>query len=305
MKKLPDFLVIGFPKCGSTSLHYYLDAHPEIFMPKQKELHYLSFPIISKLNRGPQDKYIKRLHIRDYKTYEKQFVSAKKNQIIGEVSPSYVNYPNFCIPKIKETLDNPKIIILVRDPIKRAYSNYLHLKREQRENLSFYEALLKEEERKKNGYSDFWYYKFNSTYYSKIKAFKNAFSHVLIIESEMLKNEPKDCLSEVYDFLNVDSNFTPKNINKSYNEGGLYKKSLLTNLIFKQNKYRDFLRKNLPMKASLKHFKQKLIKVYQEEAPEIDIQSKTLLIESLKEDSQNLKKTYNLSCKNWESKLFE
>ena len=63
MKK-PNFIIAGFPKCGTTSLYHYLNEHPQIFMPNQKELHFFTFEILSKLKNGPRDKIVKKTHER-------------------------------------------------------------------------------------------------------------------------------------------------------------------------------------------------------------------------------------------------
>ena len=135
------------------------------------------------------------------------FYKSVRNEIaIGDASPSYINYPSQ-FKKIKEYLNDPKVIIILRDPIDRAYSNYLHLKREQRETLTFKEAISAEDERKTNKYSDFWYYKFNSTYYDKIIKVKETFSNVLILTSEELSNNGDATLKKVYKFADVKKAF--------------------------------------------------------------------------------------------------
>jgi len=304
MNNLPNFLVVGFPKCGSTSLHYFLDVHPEIFMPEQKEIHFFSYDKVNPLNKGPKDKHVKKLQIGKFKDYKKLFKPIEDIQLAGEVSPSYVNYPKDCIPKIKETLGNPKIIIILRDPIDRAYSNYLHLYREKRETLGFYDALKEEEKRKQLGYSDFWYYRFNSDYYEKVVAYNDAFKEILIVEAEQLKANTKKTMSKVYKFIGVSEDFEPENIDKSYNEGGLYKSNLITDFFFQQSKARDIARKIIPAKRSMKHLKQKIISKYKQEAPEIDVRAKLFLIDSLKTDTKKLKETFNLTCMNWHEELF-
>ena len=176
MKK-PNFIIAGFPKCGTTSLHHYLNEHPEIFMPEQKELHFFTFKILSRLKNGPKDELVKETQINSSEKNLSYFQNVKKEIAIGDASPSYINYPSEFL-KIKKYLNDPKVIIILRDPINRAYSNYLHLKREHRETMSFEDAIGAEDERIKNKYSDFWYYKFNSTYYQKIVKAKTTFSNV-------------------------------------------------------------------------------------------------------------------------------
>ena len=90
----PNFIISGFPKCGSTALHYYVDAHPEIFMPKQKELHYFTQSYISKLNKGPGDLEAKKSQVKSLDSYFKMFEGVSGEKTIGETSPSYINYPN-------------------------------------------------------------------------------------------------------------------------------------------------------------------------------------------------------------------
>ena len=181
----PNFIIAGFPKCGTTSLHHYLSEHPQIYMPKQKELHFFTHKILSKQLGGKGDKITKQMHVNSLDNYKNFFPDSNKYKAIGEASPSYINYPEV-YNKIKTQLSSPKIIVLVRDPINRAYSNYLHLKREGRELLSFQDALENEQTRKKLKYSDFWYYKFNSLYYEKIKHLKSVFDNVLVLTQEEL-----------------------------------------------------------------------------------------------------------------------
>ena len=194
--KRPNFIIAGFPKCGTTSLFHYLKQHPEIFMPKQKELHFFTQPQIFKLNKGPKDKVVKQPHIKSEKEYLELFKSVKDEVAVGDASPSYINYPeNFGM--IKQYLNDPKVIVIVRDPIDRAYSNYLHLKRELRETMDFFSALKNEDNRREESYSDFWYYRFNSTYYKKILMAKKTFSNVLVLTSEEFKKNPEITLKKV------------------------------------------------------------------------------------------------------------
>ena len=93
MKK-PNFIIAGFPKCGTTSLHHHLNEHPEIYMPAQKELHFFTFDILSKLNNGPKDAIVKKTQINNSENYL-NFYKAVRNEIaIGDASPSYINYPS-------------------------------------------------------------------------------------------------------------------------------------------------------------------------------------------------------------------
>ncbi|WP_179333997.1 sulfotransferase family protein [Winogradskyella costae] len=300
---LPNFIVSGFPKCGSTALHYYLNEHPEIYMPKQKELHFFTNHILGKQNQGPGDKEIKKTQIKSLKAYKTCYQNVTNEVAIGDASPSYINYPTE-FEKIKKELDNPKIIILLRDPIKRAYSNYLHLVRAHRETLSFYDGLMEETKRKELSYSDFWYYTFNSLYFDKIKAAQAVFDDVLIITQEELSSNTESTISNIFQFLGVDSTFEPSNLDKRYNPGGSYESNFITKMIFKENKLKTAIKKNTPVPKWAKHLKQNIIKKFKVDTPEIDNKTEDYLIEVFKADVNNLK-TLNVDVSKWNFKYFQ
>ena len=288
--KLPNFILAGFPKCGSTSLYYYLYEHPEIFLPhQQKELHYFTYDILTKLNSGKGDKEIQEFHIDSFEAYKKCFSGVTDEKAIGDVSPSYANY-DVCIPKIKETLGkNTKVIFILRDPIQRAYSNYLHLVRENREKLTFYEALMQEEKRMKEKYSDFWYYIFNSTYLPKINRMKEYFDDILIITFEEFIKNPQKGIKEIYSFLGVNDTFKPGNLDTKFNAGGVYDDNAITRFIFSQHKLKNIIKKTVPITVQMKKAKLWLIEKYKTETPPMQKEVQLLLAERFRNDLVELK----------------
>lgn len=272
-------------------------------MPKQKELHYFTYPIISKLIYGHGDREVSDFFIKNFEDYKDCYKRASNEIAIGDASPSYINHPS-CIPEIKEKLGrNTKIIVLLRDPIKRAYSNYLHLVREDRETLSFFDALQQEEQRKTDKYGDFWYYTFNSFYYEKIKAYKKDFDEVLLITSEELNEKTLETLQMVYGFLGVDSKYKPENIERRYNLGGVYDKNFFTNLMFKQSKLRNFIKQIVPITPGMKHLKHKITGKYKKETPKIDEKSESYLLNLFKNDVKKLKEEFGVNVNLWNKKF--
>lgn len=298
--KLPNFIIVGFPKCGTTSLHYYLDDHPEIFMPKQKELHYFTAKTLIAQNKGPGDKSVNQFHINSFKAYTKHFRGAgKEHKAVGDASPSYINYPE-CISAIKDKLgEEIKIIVVLRDPINRAFSNYLHLVRENREKLSFYEALQAEDQRKKIGYSDFWYYKWNSLYAKKVQAYQEAFKDVYFLTNECLKSNTLKTVQDLYKFLEIDPKYIPKNISKQYNPGGVYEDNFITKLIFRQSGFRRFLKQYLPITSGMKSMKQEVLKQFEKPKPALDKKSEDYLVHYFKDDVKELNSLVKLNLENW------
>ena len=116
MTRWPNLFLVGPPKTGTTSLYSYLDSVPNIFMSKDKEPHYFAQNALSKRKFFYQ--------ILDKKKYLKLFENAKNEKIIGEASTSYFGDPS--APElIKQASPNAYIIISLRDPVERIYSNYL------------------------------------------------------------------------------------------------------------------------------------------------------------------------------------
>ena len=107
----------------------------------------------------------------------------------------------------------------------------------------FKDAIAVEEERMKNKYSDFWYYKFNSTYYDKIIKAKETFSNVLILTSEELSNNGDATLKNVYKFLEVDDNFKLKRKFNNFNKGGHFKENIFTKIIFQPSTLKNIIKK--------------------------------------------------------------
>ena len=119
----PNFLIIGPPKCASTSLYYYLQQHPEIYLSKVKETGFFT-----------HDYY------KGTRFYEKYFADAGCAKAIGEATPSYSFLP-FAADRIKKLYPDIKLIICFRNPMERAFSNWLMLKDAGVEKAGFREAL--------------------------------------------------------------------------------------------------------------------------------------------------------------------
>ena len=129
---LPNFLIIGAAKSGTTALYRYLYDHPEIYMSERKELHYFSYPETSKLTKGPHT--YKRLSVSTLAEYMTFFDGARDEIAIGEASPSYLYLPGTA-ERIYQLLPNVKIIAILRNPVERAFSAYMHARRDKWEPI--------------------------------------------------------------------------------------------------------------------------------------------------------------------------
>ncbi len=220
---LPNFLIVGAAKAGTTSLFHYLNQHPDVFIPPRKECRF--FSQMPGNFKGPGAKSQNDI-ITSINEYKKLFLPGKNIVARGDISNDYLYYYKKSISNIKKHLNEEvKIIIILRNPIDRAYSNYLQHVREGWERITFEEALEAESERKKNNWAWPFLYKEVSLYYRPVKAFISSFKNVHIFLFEDFKNMQK-LLSQIYLILGV-SDIQISDIDQKYNVSGLPKNILL------------------------------------------------------------------------------
>lgn len=201
-----DFLGIGAPKAGTTSLFHYLKNHPDIEMPAEKELPFF--------NKGNDSRHI----WNDF--YKKNFKTDKSCK--GKITPQYMNFPE-TPAKIAKMFPEIKLIALLRNPVDRAYSYYAMKRRNGSEHRTFEEAV------------DFQMNASNAEFQSACNSYLRrgkygeilgyyldnfSRSQILIIFSDDLKKKPIATVKSIFKFLNVDSDYIPPNIQKRYFVGG-------------------------------------------------------------------------------------
>jgi len=232
--KKPNFIIIGAMKAATTSLYTYIKQHPDIFMSYIKE------PMFFNNLKSEKAYIVKGRSKKKIKTFEKYFELFKKanhEQSIGEASPAYM-YDQNCPTLIKEYLPNTKIIAILRQPVKRAYSNFLHARRADKEPISiFKEAFNAEGDRISNNWGPLYHYKSQGLYYKQLVRYYNLFpkNQIKIILFEDLIKNPALTSQEIFCFLNVDATFIP-NTSKKANISGV-PKGVVGWIIMKLRKY--------------------------------------------------------------------
>jgi sulfotransferase family protein len=209
---LPNFLIIGSAKCGTTSLYSYLYQHPQVFMSTPKEPTFFGNEGPELLYNGPhdEDRAYHSKTITDLKTYTALFDNAKDAKAIGEASIFYMYLPK-APEQIKKYVPRAKMFAILRNPADRAYSAYLHAVRQGRERRSFEEGLKLEPERIRQKWNPLWHFKAMGFYAEQVKRFYDMFGReqVRIYLYEDLQNAPLQLIKEVLDVLEVDSSFVP------------------------------------------------------------------------------------------------
>src|SRR5947209_2632070 len=127
---LPTFLIIGAMKSGTTALYHALRQHPDIWMSPEKEPHFFAFEDQEIPYAGPRDRYIlESMTVRDIAAYRRLFEPGAAKAAAGEASVMYLYLPHVP-PRVKERVPTARLIALLRNPVDRAYSSYMHMVRD-------------------------------------------------------------------------------------------------------------------------------------------------------------------------------
>ena len=239
VEKKPNFIVIGAMKAATTSLYNYIKQHPDIFMTKVKEPMFFN-----NFNQNTDFKVLanKSKKVNSLLDYFSMFSSVKNESAIGEASPAYIyneNAPHL----IKEHLPDVKIMAILRQPIDRAYSNFLHTKRADRENVNSFEHAIKiEKERISDNWSPLYHYIQKGFYSVQLKRYYNLFpkENIKVYLFEDVVKNPKETLKDIFKFLNVDENIEI-DVSKKSNVSGTPKGIL--GFILKKMRYYNLMPK--------------------------------------------------------------
>ena len=233
---LPNFMVIGAAKAGTTSLHHYLLQHPQIFLPKEKELQFFTDDQLYKRGKAYYlDNYFKQAHLFPAR---------------GEATPFYLHRPEIVIPRLKQIFadETLKFVVLLRDPAKRAWSHYLHMVRLGLEIFDFSTALAMEEQRMKEDSLSWFSYYTDGLYSRQLKHWFSAYPQeaFLILTQEELASDTQEALQKIFAFLNVDITQKVRDLSVK-NKAGEAKSKFLMRILMGRFSGASFLKKILPV----------------------------------------------------------
>lgn len=235
---LPNLIIIGAMKCGTTSLHNYLSLHPEIYMSETKEINYFS----------KQDIYLNGIN-----WYETFFNTNLK--VVGESSQSYSKYhvwPNTPKRIFKDLKNNIKFLYILRDPIKRIYSHYNEMQSQNCAPSSLEDYILKDLINNEIVLS--------SCYFKQISQFLKFYSidKFKIVTLEELEKNRLSILNDIFDFLGVKKIKDEKLFNFNSNTSDEKKTRTNVGQFIVENKIIIKLKKKTPHRIKT-FFKQKRI----------------------------------------------
>lgn len=313
--KKPNFFVVGTVKGGTTALHSSLSQHPSIFMSPIKETNYFSRKDINedwfsrdyahdvnidlpKFLKGDMTETIHIAHITNEQDYLQLFKNVKNEEAIGEISNSYLLYPN--APKEIKAFDaNAKIIMILRNPIERAFSQYvMNLRLGKTLKNNFLEEIIQDDKKEKKGWGANHQYLFIGNYFEQVKRYYEEFplENVKILFYEEYKKNGVQTIKEIFSFLSVDSDFLI-DTTKKLNEAGVPKFKRM-NYIINQMGIISWAKRKLP-RSLREPFKKLMYSNKKENIPRITQEEKEWLINYYKKDVENLSQLIKKDLSSW------
>jgi hypothetical protein len=203
----PDFFLIGAPKAGTSALHAALAAHPHLFLSRVKEpKYYMCGDSPPPGYRGPGDAHSNQEWIWQRERYLRLFEGAPEGSLRGESTPFYL-YNRDARRRIAVDRPDAKLIAVLRDPVDRAYSNWMHLWMDGLEpRADVVEAVRHEQKRIDAGWAPFWHYSSLGMYGRQLADLFDHFprEQVLLLRYKSLIEEPDATLNRVFGFLGVE-----------------------------------------------------------------------------------------------------
>jgi hypothetical protein len=189
---LPDFIIGGAPKCGTTALFRYLDQHPKVFTSNPKEPHFFA----------TENEEIRGMSF-DRKKYEELFGEAGSNQIAGEASTGYLIHAGKAAPRIRKTVPSARVIFLIRNPVHRDYSEFWF--RVYRGDLPIGNTFSSYVSKPSH-----WIFHGSKSYVSGIRTFCSHFheEQILVLLTDDLRKNTDEVLRRVCDHIGVDSDYS-------------------------------------------------------------------------------------------------
>ena len=244
MSQLPNFVVIGAARCGTTSLYAYLREHPQIFMSPEKETDYFS---LGDLPPGEVPDAASKYRARSREEYERLFRGAGDARAVGEASPTYLFYSRSAA-RMQQLIPDAKLICILRDPIERAYSHYALSRKMGVELLPDFEAAVAAENESwlRDRSMRFTYVR-ASLYHDGLREFLVRFprERILVLLFQDFAENPAGTMRSVYRFLGVDDRFEP-DVTVRHNRSLLPRSSLVREAFSRPRRLRRLLQRNLP-----------------------------------------------------------
>ena len=241
---LPDFIVVGAAKAGTTALYWYLADHPQVFMSRVKETNYFAYGLDEGGHLLYGDPELHHFPIRTVDAYERSFEGAGDARAVGEASPIYLECPQSA-GRIRETIPDARIICGLREPVDHAYSDYLMYLRSRGRRLDPAELTPSAAWARPNSH---WMQ--ISRYHEALRRYFDVFppERIFVFLFDDLKADQAGLVRDIYRFLGADDGFVP-DFGTPHNVGGM-PASMLLERVFTNDPLRRAVDPWIPKRAA-------------------------------------------------------
>lgn len=289
-RRWPDFLILGAAKSGTTSLYRYLSSHPEVYMPSVKEPRFFAFDD----DLPDKNDLVLMDSVTSEESYLELFDEADVGQKVGEASPIYLAEPR-AVDAIYRRIPDAKLIVILRDPVERAFSHFLMSQRQGYEpEKSFIKALTEPSLMLGNWKRDRPYLKY-SRYGECLERYLAKFprEQLLVLMSDQLQSDEPATLKELTDFIGVSSSPSTSPVRENV---GYAVRSICINKIFKSRMSLS-LKKIIP--SRLKYFLKKTLILMNSSARVMTDEERKFAITLLIDDIQKVERLLGKDLTQW------
>ena len=290
---LPNFIIIGAAKAGTTALYWYLAEHPQIFMSPLKETNYFAYGLDGKGRPLYGNPAVHRYPVKSLSEYEELFAEAGNAAAVGEASPIYLECPE-AAGRIRESLPRARIVCCLRNPVDRAYSDYqMYLRSVDRRldparDLSASAAWVHPDS----------HWMEISRYHGQLLRYYDAFPreqiHVFLFDD--LRKNPLGVVQDLYRFLGVDHAFAP-DFETPHNVGGIPANRFLEGLL-RNTAIKTALQPWVPTRAAnwFRHLRTRNMRP----SPPLPAELRRQLTEAFRDDISKTSKLIGRSLAHWQ-----
>ena len=290
---LPNFLVVGAQKAGTTSLHHYLRVHPDIYLPAQKETKFFVHEKFYEKGAG---------------FYEAKYFSERNvESAVGEVDPDYM-YCEEALRRIARHLDlnSLRLIFVLRNPVDRAFSHYLMSYRRGQEPLDFETAIAQESTRIALGHMENLRYSYvtRGYYLRQVERFLEIVdrSRMLFLLSEDLETDALSAMRDVYRFLGVAEDFIPPNVGERFHRATVPRSRGLLRRLKGRGWEKQLLHLLIPSSTLRQSLRTGLLRINQTSHSDIVLESDTRrrLVELYRDENERLAAFLGRDLEHWD-----
>jgi hypothetical protein len=287
VSNFPDFLIIGAPKCGTTSLFHYLGEHPRVYPSPEKEPHFYSYIEEERPHWGTDD----------VDEYTSLFRRADANQLCMEASTWYL-YSRTAARQIRRHAPDTKCIALLRQPVDRAYSGWSFRLQQGWESLSFEDAIMAEEKRVEEGKAWGTHYLRAGRYSHQVRRFYEQLGRdqVRIFWFEDFRSDSQAVVQEALSFLGLEPTDTI-DVDQVHNPTRLPRSTMVSQLM-NLDWLREIARQLLP-EAARRMLRNTIRQANEKPRPPIDEDLHATLTERVWPDVERLENVVNADLSRW------